>query len=205
MRTVRELYELRVWRILYARRKLVLVNQRSWRKDSSVRTESQKVAQVEQSNGRPLQVFGELLTRKVASEQTGGAYSLFEAVTQPHAHVPAHIHHREDECFYILKGDYVFQIEGHEVHAPTGTVCYVPKGTLHGHQNISQRQGSMLAWQTPGGLSEQFYEEVGEDATDEEVPPIDAQAPQAVTIVRTAAHYGIEILPPHALSPKGPK
>ena len=170
-----------------------------------MRTERQGVAQIEQSNGRFFQVFGEVLTRKVTSEHTGGAYALFEAVSRPHAHVPAHIHHREDECFYILEGDYTFLIEGREVHATAGTVCYVPKGTLHGHQNVSQRPGRMLAWQTPGGLSEKFYEEIGEDETDEEVPPIDAQSPQAVTIVRTAARYGIEILPPPAQSAKGPE
>ena len=51
-----------------------------------------------QGEGRSLWVLGELVTLKVAAEQTGGAYSLFEVVAQPQGR-PPHVQHREDECF----------------------------------------------------------------------------------------------------------
>ena len=53
---------------------------------------------------RSLRVFGELVTCKVTSDQTSGAYTLFEATTPPGAGPPPHVHHREDESFYVLEG-----------------------------------------------------------------------------------------------------
>jgi mannose-6-phosphate isomerase-like protein (cupin superfamily) len=55
--------------------------------------------------GRNSWVFGELLTQKVSSCRTGGAYSLFEVATQPGGGPPPHVQHREDESFYVLEGD----------------------------------------------------------------------------------------------------
>jgi quercetin dioxygenase-like cupin family protein len=54
---------------------------------------------------KSLWVFGELLTCKVTSRQTGGAYSLFEVVTQSGDGPPPHVQHREDEAFYVLEGE----------------------------------------------------------------------------------------------------
>jgi mannose-6-phosphate isomerase-like protein (cupin superfamily) len=51
---------------------------------------------------KSLRVFGELVMCKIPSYQTGGAYSLFEVVTQPGSGPPPHIHHREDEALYVL-------------------------------------------------------------------------------------------------------
>jgi hypothetical protein len=45
---------------------------------------------------RSLWVFGELLIHKVPSQQTGGAYSLFEVATHPGAGPLPHVQHRED-------------------------------------------------------------------------------------------------------------
>jgi quercetin dioxygenase-like cupin family protein len=52
--------------------------------------------------------MGELLTYKIASQRTGGAYSLFEVTTQPGAGPPPHVQHREDESFYVLEGEFEF-------------------------------------------------------------------------------------------------
>ena len=56
--------------------------------------------------GRSLWVLGELVTYKTTSEQTGGAYSLFEVTTQPGTGPPPHVQHLEDESFYVLEGEY---------------------------------------------------------------------------------------------------
>jgi hypothetical protein len=55
---------------------------------------------------RSLWVLGELVTRKVSSEQTGRAYSLFEATVQPQGGPPPHIQHQEDEFFCVLEGQF---------------------------------------------------------------------------------------------------
>jgi quercetin dioxygenase-like cupin family protein len=150
--------------------------------------------QVGPREGRLLWVLGELVTRKVANEQTGGAYSLFEVVTQPQVGPPPHIQHREDECFYVLEGEYEFLVEGRTLRMPAGSLLYVPKGNLHAHKNVGEGTGRMLVSQTPGGLHERFFEELGEPVKDT-LSPVSEEPPNVQRIGTIAAKYGIEISP----------
>ena len=110
-----------------------------------------RVAQIPPGEGkRSLWVLGELLTYKIPSHKTGGAYSLFEVATHPGAGPPPHIHHREDETFYVLEGDYEFLIEGRTLRAEAGFLLYVPKNILHAHKNVGHGVGRMLVSQAPG-------------------------------------------------------
>jgi quercetin dioxygenase-like cupin family protein len=158
------------------------------------------VAHVPPGEGtRSLWVLGEFVAHKVPSPQTGGAYSLFEVTTQPGAGPPHHVHHREDEAFYVLGGDFEF-LDGEETkRVGAGSLLYVPKGTLHAHKNVGEGVGRMLITQTPGGLYEQFFEGVGKPA-EAEGGPLDFEAqPEVGRIVEVAAKYGIEIPPPIAV------
>jgi quercetin dioxygenase-like cupin family protein len=159
-----------------------------------VEEKDHSTTQVGPREGRLLWVLGELVTRKVASEQTGGAYSLFEVVTQPQVGPPPHIQHREDECFYVLEGEYEFLVEGRTLRMPAGSLLYVPKGNLHAHKNVGEGTGRMLVSQTPGGLHERFFEELGEPAKDT-LSPVSEEPPNVQRIGTIAAKYGIEISP----------
>ena len=148
---------------------------------------------------RSLRVFGELVTCKVTSYQTGGAYSLFEVTTQPGEGPPPHVNHREDEFFYILEGEYEFLSGEGIIRVVAGSLLCVPRGALHAHKNVGEDVGRLLATQTPGGLYERFFDEVGEavDADDGRPPAFEDQ-PDARTIMKVAAEHGIEIPPPIA-------
>jgi mannose-6-phosphate isomerase-like protein (cupin superfamily) len=154
------------------------------------------VTHVPPGEGRSLWVLGELVTCKTASEQTGGAYSLFEVTTQPGGRVLPHVQHREDESFYMLEGEYEFLVEGHTIRAGASYLLYIPKGTLHSHKNVGEGVGRMLVSQTPGGLYERFFEEVGNPVGKEGVPLAFDDQPEVGKIVEVAAKYGIEIPPP---------
>jgi quercetin dioxygenase-like cupin family protein len=71
---------------------------------------------------RSLWVFGELVMYKTRSEQTGGAYSLFEIASPPGGGPPPHIQHREDESFYLLEGEYEFLVEGRSIGVDAGSL-----------------------------------------------------------------------------------
>ncbi len=90
---------------------------------------------------KSLWVFGELVVCKIASYRTGGAYSLFEVVTEPGSGPPLHVQHREDEAFYVLKGEYEFLVEDRTIDAGAGSLIYVPKGNLHAHINVGEGTG----------------------------------------------------------------
>ena len=151
-------------------------------------------AHVMRGEGRSMWIFGELMTHKVTAEQTGGAYSLFEVMSRPEGGgPPPHVQHREDESFYVLEGEYEFLVEGHTINAGAGSLIYVPKGNLHAHNNVGEDIGRMLVIQTPGGLHEQFFEEIGEEMKDRSTAPASEDPPDMESIAKIAAEYGIEI------------
>jgi len=144
-------------------------------------------------SSRSLWVFGELVMYKTKSDQTGGAYSLFEVATQPGSGPPPHVQHREDESFYVLQGEYDFLIEGRTLRAGTGSLLYVPRGNLHAHRNVGEGIGRMLVSQTPGGLHERFFEQIGNPTVDSSRPPDPADQSEMQKIMAIATEYGIEV------------
>jgi hypothetical protein len=48
--------------------------------------------------------MGSVMTFLVNSEHTNGSFSITEYLSKPGNEPPAHVHHREDEFFYILEG-----------------------------------------------------------------------------------------------------
>ena len=91
-----------------------------------------------------------------------------------------HLQHREDEFFYVLEGDFEFLIGDEAIRAEAGTLLYVSKGCLHAHKNAGPQIGRLLVSQTPGGLYEGFFAEIGEGVGIEKIETI-------------AARYGIEM------------
>jgi mannose-6-phosphate isomerase-like protein (cupin superfamily) len=154
-------------------------------------------AHVAPGEGRTLWVLGELVSYKVTSDQTGGAYSLFEVATKPGSGAPPHVQHREDETFYVLEGDYEFLVEDRTLRMSAGSLLYVPKGNLHVYKNVGERMGRMLVSQTPGGLHERFFEEVGKEALDRRELQVPERPESLARTREIAAGYGIEMpLPP---------
>jgi mannose-6-phosphate isomerase-like protein (cupin superfamily) len=145
---------------------------------------------------KSLWVFGELVMCKITSYRTGGAYSLFEVMTRPGGGPLPHVHHREDEAFYVLEGEYEFLVEGRTINAGAGSLIYVPKGNLHAYMNVGEEIGRMLVSQTPGGLQERFFEEIGEERKDGSTAQASEDPPDMESIVKIAAEYGIEMPSP---------
>jgi quercetin dioxygenase-like cupin family protein len=146
--------------------------------------------------GRTVRMAGaQRVTRKVASEQTGGAFSLFEVEVDPRGGSQPHVQHWEDECFYVLEGEFEFLIEGVRIEACVGSLIYVPKGTLHTFRNAGETTGRMLVSQTPGGLHERFIGEAGKPATDEATSPATEELQDVERLAAIGAEYGVEIVP----------
>ena len=160
------------------------------------------VAHVPPGEGvRTLWVLGELHTYKVPSRQTGGAYSLFEIITRPGAGPPPHVHHREDETLHVLEGEYEFLSDEGNLRVGAGSLLSVPRGTLHAHRNVGEGVGRMLVTQTPGGLYERFFEEVGKAVDGESGPPVFEDQADTGKVAEIASEYGIEI-PQHDSRPE---
>ena len=147
--------------------------------------------------GRAVRMSGaQVVTTKVSTEQTGGAYSLFEVEVRPGGGSASHIQHRDDECLYVLDGEFEFlDDDGSTTRVGPGSVLYVPKGNLHRYRNIGEKTGRLLVVHTPGGSHELFLEEAGEPAPNGSVSPETEESLQAKRIGTIGVEYGIEIVP----------
>ncbi len=113
---------------------------------------------VERENGRAIHVLGNDLIVKISSRDTGGAFTVFEGQTGPLAGPPLHIHRDQDEWWYVLEGEYKFEVDGREIYAGAGATVFAPRGSRHTFQNIGAAPGRMLATVVPGGIDVFFQE-----------------------------------------------
>ena len=65
--------------------------------------------------------MGEPTIIKATGRETSGRYTLIEILATPAGLVPRHVHHREDEAFYVLEGAVTFQIGDQAVEGVPGT------------------------------------------------------------------------------------
>ena len=72
---------------------------------------------------------------------------------------PLHRHSREDEWFYILRGEITFEIDGKRIVLPAGGCAFAPRGTAHSFQNFSNTEAQILVLFTPGGFHH-FFEKL---------------------------------------------
>ncbi len=154
------------------------------------------VTHLSSDQDKSLWVLDELITFKATAEDTDGAYTLFEDVTQPQGGPPPHVQHQDNEGFYVLEGEFEFLYNDRTIKATTGYFVYVPMGVLHTFKNVGTTPGKLLVTASPAGPHEKFFEEVGEAATDRNSPPVPEGPPDIERLVAIAAKYGIEIPPP---------
>ncbi len=100
---------------------------------------------------------------KLSSAATGGALTVFETTRERgDARAPrAHRHTDMDETFYVVEGAYVFELDGHPVEAPAGTLVFLPRGTRHRFRSAGAAPGRVLSFASPGGI-DAFFEQIAD-------------------------------------------
>jgi quercetin dioxygenase-like cupin family protein len=72
-----------------------------------------------------------------------------------------HVHANEDEFYYVLEGDHVFQRGDETVELGPGGFVFLPRGVPHGHRRVVPTVGRLLTVLSPAGL-EGFFRELAE-------------------------------------------
>lgn len=147
-------------------------------------------------DGEALWSVGALMIIKADAEQTGGDFTLVDHTAPAGYGTPYHVHHGEDEVFYVLDGEIkcYYGDDGETVvrAGPHDTV-FLPKNIPHGFRVVSDGACRMLIQLTPGGL-EEFFRGVGTPAERLE-PPLPAE-PDVAALTEAAGKYQLEILGP---------
>jgi mannose-6-phosphate isomerase-like protein (cupin superfamily) len=115
--------------------------------------------------------LGTRMTVKVTAESTGGAFGLIEVRLAAGFSPPLHIHHQEDESFWILEGQLTFVCDGQTYQAGPGSFIYLPRHLPHTFR-VDEGPARALELVQPGG-HERFYMEGGRVALDDAIPAFD--------------------------------
>ena len=143
--------------------------------------------------GESVWSIGGRFTRKVGGSDSAGRMSILEAVVTRSAEPRRHIHHREDEAFYILEGQLSLHVGETVLTAPAGALAFGPMGIPHTF-TVDIEPSRILVITSPSGF-EGFIFDLGVPATDDE-PPAGLSLPPREVILPIAERYGIEIVGP---------
>jgi quercetin dioxygenase-like cupin family protein len=131
---------------------------------------------------------------KLTSEDSAGALSAFELSALPQTGPYQHVHHREDEWYYVLSGEFLFKTDGVEHRLATGASIWLPRGIPHVWANTSTAEAKLILVCQPGGF-EKFFEEMGN-----EMAKVDSSSAQS-KMKEIMAKYGMELLGPPLFKP----
>ena len=142
--------------------------------------------------GEALWWFGSLAEIKVTAEQTGGLMSIVEITEPPGAAAPLHVHHREDEAFWVLEGDVTFEVGATTFEAHAGDFAFGPRDVPHRYE-VGEAGCRMLFILTPGGF-EGAIRDMSTPARARTIPPPSEEPPDMSGLDARIASYGCEML-----------
>lgn len=156
-------------------------------------TETLKTAAVAGGEGEARWWFGALAEIKATAADTGGQFTLIEITCGGGYEGVRHVHHREDEGFWILEGDVTLDIGGTVIEATAGDYAFGPRDIPHSF-TAGGNGCRMLFILTPGGF-EDLVMATSEPAQSRTVPPPPEQMPDMDKLQAVVARFGGEILP----------
>ncbi|HEV2134703.1 MAG TPA: cupin domain-containing protein [Terracidiphilus sp.] len=97
---------------------------------------------------------------KISTQETGGNFFLFE-----HSHLlpggpPLHFHYDQEEWFYIVEGEILFQIGEKRFQLKPGDSMLAPRKVPHAFTAVGATPAKMVVGYSPAGKMEQFFRDV---------------------------------------------
>ncbi|ASU35519.1 cupin domain-containing protein [Mucilaginibacter xinganensis] len=102
-------------------------------------------------------VNSNIMDVKVSGTDTNGNMVIFEQTSLSQGRgTPLHIHHAQDEVFYVLEGDYFFRVGDDKYHLSAGDSIFLPMKVPHAWTQVSAK-GKMTVIFQPAGKMENFF------------------------------------------------
>jgi hypothetical protein len=111
---------------------------------------------------------------------------------------PLHVHHRDDETFYVLEGELTLFVGDRQIAVSEGHATLAPRSVPHAYR-VESEQAGWLVINNPAGF-EEFLRAASDPAPSAQLPP-PGRPFDPGALAQTAAEYGIEILAPPGTLP----
>ena len=137
--------------------------------------------------------FAALAVIRATGADTGGQMTIVEINEPPGSQAPLHVHHREDEAFWILEGGATFVVGDQTIEASAGDYLFGPRDIPHRY-TAGDAGCRMLFICTPGGNFENLVREMSVPAQSRTLPPPSDEEPDFARIAAIAQANGCELL-----------
>ncbi|NNJ90001.1 MAG: cupin domain-containing protein [Eudoraea sp.] len=102
-------------------------------------------------------VNNNIMDVKVSGSDTNGDLAIFEQTSlSPGRGTPLHVHHYQDEVFYVIEGEYRFQVGLERYTLTKGDNIFLPRAVPHAWTQVS-KTGKMNVLFQPAGKLEEFF------------------------------------------------
>jgi quercetin dioxygenase-like cupin family protein len=99
---------------------------------------------------------------KISSSDTDGDIAVFEQTgLTPKGGPPLHIHPFQDEWFYVVEGNYLFQVGTDKHRLSEGDMIFLPRKVQHAFIQLTEK-GKMVVSYLPAGKMESFFKVTNE-------------------------------------------
>jgi mannose-6-phosphate isomerase-like protein (cupin superfamily) len=107
-----------------------------------------------------IRLAGTAIDIKVSASDTGGGLCVTE-VTSLHKGGPVrHLHHGQDEWFYVVEGEHVIEVGEERYELGAGDSLLAPREVAHAWAHVGEGKGRLIAVLQPAGEAEELFEEV---------------------------------------------
>lgn len=136
--------------------------------------------------------FGALAEITATAADTDGRLAIIEVTEPPGAEAPLHVHHREDEGFWILEGEVTLHVGDETIEARAGDFAWGPRDIPHRYV-VGPNGCRMLFICTPAGF-EGLVRDMSVPAGARTLPPPNDEEPDMEIVAAVAERYGCELL-----------
>ena len=96
------------------------------------------------------------LSIKVSGRDTNGEMFIFEHKNMAKGGPPRHVHHEQDEWFYVITGEFVMEIGDTKHRLKPGDSLFAPRNIPHAWACVSDSPGTLITIVSPVGSFEDF-------------------------------------------------
>ncbi len=107
-----------------------------------------------------LLIMGGRFDCKVSGKDTDGDMCIYDTLRQEKGGPALHVHHSQDEWFYIIKGEFIVKVGEDLMHLKAGDSAFAPRRIPHAFAKISEGEGQMLIHFQPAGSMEDYFQQV---------------------------------------------
>jgi quercetin dioxygenase-like cupin family protein len=123
---------------------------------------------------------------KVSPSDTNGGLFVIEITDHTKGGPPRHLHHEQEEWFYVNESDYVVEIGEERLRLGPGDSVLAPRGIPHAWAHAGGGTGKLLIAFQPAGAMEAFFGELAKAG----------ESPEREVLRELFRSHGMEVVGP---------